>query len=279
MKPPSSHPRGRSRRSAPSPPDAADRAEWERRAGIVAGYRELRGHTDDTDALGRPPATGRQTEAYAAYRAAWDALGRPQVEQAEHEMSNGQHRVRIRAWQRERAIAPRYVGNELAGTRQAAAHHHQTATLRAAEACQATDPAERARLAREAIDARALAETLDWRVHDLEALDAAYARHRLHTTVTRVNAEISEQILAERHAALDDPEHLITGDDWLAAHRAALDDDDQHRPIGEDDITDGAPPGRVETRVEDAVEPDLREIAAAEPRQTREDETRVPAAG
>lgn len=263
----------------PVPTDAANRAEWERRAGIVASYRELRGHTDDTDALGRPPATGRQTEAYAAYRAAWDALGRPQVQQAEHEMSNGQHRVRIRAWQRERAIAPRYVGNELAGTRQAAAHHHQTATLRTAEADQVTDAAERARLRQEAADARALAQTLDSRVTELEALDTAYARHRLHTTVTRVNAEISEQILAERHAPLDDPDDLITGNDWLATHRAALADDDQHRPISEDDITDGTPRSRVELEVEDAVEPDLREIAAAEPRQTREDETRVPAAG
>ncbi len=75
-------------------PDADDpaRAAWEQRAGIVAGYRELRGHTDPAEALDRPPAPNRQAEAYAAYRAAWEALGRPQVEQAEHEMTNGAHR-------------------------------------------------------------------------------------------------------------------------------------------------------------------------------------------
>ena len=275
-----SRPRGRSRHSARS----RTRRRGPGRMGTTRRDRRwlpraARAHRQHRRRSAVRPPPDRQTETYAAYRAAWDALGRPQVQQAEHEMSNGQHRVRIRAWQRERAIAPRYVGNELAGTRQAAAHHHQTATLRAAEADQVTDAAERARLRQEATDARALAQTPRPRVTELEALDTAYARHRLHTTVTRVNAEISEQILAERHAPLDDPEDLITGDDWLAAHRAALDDEDQHRLISEDDITDDTPRSRVELEVEDIVEPDLREIAAAEPRQTREDETRVPAAG
>jgi hypothetical protein len=151
------------------PTDAANRAKWERRAGIVASHRELRGHTDDTDALGRPPATGRQTEAYAAYRAGWDALGRPQVE---HEMSNGQHRVRIRLAARTRHRFS-LCRQRLAGTRQAAAPRHQSATLRAVEADQVADAAERARLRQEAVDARALAQTLDSRVSELKALGAA----------------------------------------------------------------------------------------------------------
>jgi hypothetical protein len=265
-------------------PDADDpaRGDWERRAGTVAGYRELCGHTYDTDPLGRPPSPNRQAEAYAAYRAAWDALGRPQVEQAEHEMTNGAHHSRVRAWQRERAAAPRYVGHELAGTRQAAAHHHQTATLRAAEADNAHDPAERARLQEEAADARVLAVLLDQSVAQLEVLDQAYDRFRLHTVVTRVNAEISEQILTDRHALDDEPEQLVTADEWLAAHREAVVDDERRRPVHEDDVVDtdlihddrrGLP---AATLADDAVEPDLREIAAAEPRQTREDETRVP---
>jgi hypothetical protein len=92
-----------------------------------------------------------------------EALGRPKVEQAEHEMTNGAHRQRVRAWQREQTIAPRYVGNELADTRQAATHHHHhTAALRAAEADHTTDPAENAWLQQEAADARALANALDW---------------------------------------------------------------------------------------------------------------------
>jgi conjugative relaxase-like TrwC/TraI family protein len=259
--------------------DDAARAGWEQRAGLVAAYRELRGHTDDTEALGRPPAPGRQAEAYAAYRAAWDALGRPRVEQAEHEMTNGAHRQRVRAWQREQAIAPRYVGNELAGTRQAATHHHQVATLRAAEADAAADPTEQARLRQEAADARALADTLDHQAAQLEELDRAYLRHRVHSAVTRVNGEASAQILADRHVD-DEPEQHVTAEEWLAVHRAALVDDEMSRAITEDDIVDhvvsAVSESSVARTVEDVVEPDLREVAAVEPRQTREDETRVP---
>jgi hypothetical protein len=117
----------------PVPEDATERGAWEQQVGKVAAYRELRGHDDDTDALGRAPAPG-QVEAYAAYRAAWRALGRPEIDQAAHELSDGQLRVRMRAWQRELPWAPRYVANELAGTRQAAAARRQTASLPAAEA-------------------------------------------------------------------------------------------------------------------------------------------------
>lgn len=42
-------------------------------------------------------------------------------------MSDGQHLMRIRAFERQQAWAPRYVANELAGTRQAADQHRHTA--------------------------------------------------------------------------------------------------------------------------------------------------------
>ena len=100
-------------------------------------YRELAGHDDRrADALGPAPQPG-QAEAYAAYRAAWRALGRPEVDREETELSDGQLRMRVRAWEREKPWAPRYVGNELAGTRQAAAHQHRVAALRDAEAAAA----------------------------------------------------------------------------------------------------------------------------------------------
>jgi hypothetical protein len=89
-------------------------------------------------------------EQYAAYRAAWHALGRPEIDRATHELSDAQLRMRVRAWDREQAWGPRYVGHELAGTRQAATHHHQTAALRRASADVATDHADRARLHQEA---------------------------------------------------------------------------------------------------------------------------------
>jgi len=76
-------------------------------------------------------------------------------------MSDGQLRVRVRAYEREKTWAPDYVANELAGTTQAAATHRRSAALRAAEAAAITDPAKRAMLEREAADAAALADVLD----------------------------------------------------------------------------------------------------------------------
>jgi hypothetical protein len=66
--------------------------------------------------------------------------------------------VRVRAHEREAAWAPRYVGNELAGTHQAAATYRQTAALRIAEADSAGG---QERLRAEAAQAHAIADTLD----------------------------------------------------------------------------------------------------------------------
>ncbi|MGH3629419.1 MAG: MobF family relaxase, partial [Sciscionella sp.] len=103
----------------PPPEDGDERRAWQDRAATVAAHRELTGHADPTEALGSAPTAG-QAEAYASWRAAWQALGRPEAGREELELSDGQLRVRIRAHQREEAWAPRYVANELAGTRQAA---------------------------------------------------------------------------------------------------------------------------------------------------------------
>src|SRR5689334_17664314 len=108
---------------------------------------------------GAAPQPG-QVEAYAAYRAAWRALGRPEIDREETELSDGQLHMRVRAWQREKPWSPRYVGNELAGTRQAAAHQHRVAALRDDEATAigtTGEAAGQARLAQEAAEAAALA--------------------------------------------------------------------------------------------------------------------------
>ncbi len=259
--------------AVPAADDPA-RGDWERRTGIVAGYRELRGHDDPTDALGHAPAPARQAEAYAAYRAAWTALGRPEAQQSEHEMSTAQHLVRIRAWERERAWEPRYVGNDLAGTRQAADHHRHAATVRRAEAENSDQPDERARLEREARDAEALAATLDEQIVALEQQDAAWARHRAHTARTRAEADISRAIVADRD---DEHEPRVTADEWLAAHGQALADDERHQVVTEADVDDR--PAELDDRdaaraldnVAAVGESDLREVAATEPRPVDED--------
>src|SRR5206468_6908837 len=120
----------------PDQPDEQD--VWTRRAAAVAAHRELTGHDDPDVVLPGPPKRG-QVEAYASWRAAWRALGRDEASRAEAEMSDGQLRARVRAYQREEAWAPDYVAPELSGTKQAAQRHRSTAQLRAAAAEQEAD--------------------------------------------------------------------------------------------------------------------------------------------
>jgi conjugative relaxase-like TrwC/TraI family protein len=190
----------------PPPDDDEQRAQWARRAGAVAAHRELTGHDDPATAIGPAPKAG-QAEANASWRAAWHALGRPEADRAEAEMSDGQLLMRIRSDQREQTWAPPYVANELAGTRQAAERHRATATLRATAAAAIDDRDQRAQLEREAADADALTRLLDERAAQLAKADDARARWYAHTAATRATADRAQLELAERRAARGDDGH------------------------------------------------------------------------
>lgn len=295
----------------PVPDEAADpagRAQWVERAGTIAAHREIAGLTDTpadpAELLGPAPKPG-QVEAYASWRAAWRASGQPDIDRDERQMSSGQLRVRVRAWEREKAWAPRRVTNELAGTIQAAEHHRATAQLRAAEAGAATDAGERDRLHQEAREATALAQTLEADVPRLRQLDAQYLAWRAHTAGTRANHDTSLAELSARGEPVTGNDHLFTAAELLAADRAAREADDTHREITEHDLdaaerdefpghhTDQGdtaeprsgrePVGRDEAdAAKDLLVPrellDLREIAAAEPDPADEDTVRVPSA-
>ena len=295
------------------PHEPEERDTWREKAATVAAWRESHAHDDPEDALGPAPAPG-QVEAFAAYRAAWRALGRPEIDREELELSDGQLRVRVRAHDREAAWAPRYVGNELAGTHQAAASHRQTEQLRRAEVSAATEETERARLTNEADQARALSETLEQRADQLGELDDARSRWLAHTAGTRAAAERAKAELAARHADDTDPEPKVTAAEWLAAHRAAVAEDERHCEVTDADVFDPTrqhvddpvvqrPMESSDERVggdaatdaldvdasdvhdrhnEEPVpgqpEQDIREVVADEPRAEAEDDVRVPTA-
>jgi len=264
----------------PVPDQVRDRDDWERRAGLVAAYREMRGQEDDADALGAAPKPG-QVEQYAAYRAAWRTLGRPEIEREELEMTDGQLRMWIRAARREEAWAPRYVGNELAGTRQAAAAYRQTAELRGAEADTAADPAEQELLRTKAEEARALAETLDEQVAQLQVIDDARAQFLVDNVRTLGYGRRCEAELGRRHIDDPEPEQLVTAEEWLVADRSTRADDDQHRLITETDLTDTAtedelPAAAMDRGMIEAPDRDIREMAADEPAAVNEDVVRIP---
>ena len=98
----------------PVPPaeDATDRADWERRAGAVAAYREAAGWDAPDRPLGRMPGVA-STERRALFATAHEALGRPEASLDEAAMSDGQLLARVRAWQREQAWAPPHADDAL----------------------------------------------------------------------------------------------------------------------------------------------------------------------
>jgi conjugative relaxase-like TrwC/TraI family protein len=216
--------------SLPSEEDARER--WEARAGAVAAHRELTGHADETTALGAAPKAG-QVEACASWRAAWRALDRPDADRAEAEMSDGQLQLRIRAYEREKAWAPRYVANELAGTRQAADRHRHTAATRAAEAADTTDQARRAQLDQEAAETSALADLLDTRIAELETVDEARALWWAHTAGTRAAADRANAELQDRRAADGRTDRDVTAAELLT---------ETHTDAQADDVTAHAAP-------------------------------------
>ncbi len=211
------------------PDDETERLRWIRKAGNVAAQRELTTFDDQAEALGGAPAPG-QVEAYASWHSAWRALGRPTADRAEAEMSTGQLRVRIRAYEREKTWAPAYVGNHLAATRQAAEQRRNDAVLMRAEADNATDQAERDRLLEQADEAAAIAEHLEMQAEDLAAADETRADWYAHTAETRAAAERAAAELPHRHdAALE--EEPVTAEEWLTARRESDAIEDLHRDI------------------------------------------------
>jgi hypothetical protein len=187
----------------------------------------MTGHDEPTTAIGPAPKPG-QPEASACWRAAWTALGRDDAGREEAEMSDGQLRIRVRAWERERTWAPRYVANELAGTHQAARDQRSLASLRHAEADFA-DGADSDRLRTEADQATALGDVLGVRCAELTDADEARTLWYAHTAPTRAAAERAAAELAGRDTAPSEP--AVTAEQWLAEHRAADAQLDPHRVI------------------------------------------------
>ena len=262
----------------PVPADRTNRLAWQQRAGVAAAYRDLAGIEDQAEAIGPAPKSG-QVETYAAWRAAWRALGRPEADRAEAEMSTGQLRVRLRAYNREQSWAPPYVANELAGTRQAVQQRRNDAALRTAEADTSTELAARQRLRAEAEQATALADALDARIRELELVDEARAHWYAHTAETRAAAERAHAELSARQAdtTSDADEADVTPTEWIVRHQADAAVDDPHRIItDEHELVDVAQARRDDQRT--AVTDDRSETDELDDNRQANDTRRVGAA-
>jgi hypothetical protein len=88
------------------------REDWERRAAVVASYREAAGITDPAQAIG--PAPSGQAQLREAFHASVVALELPGDQALLRAMGRGQLEAQVSTYQRAEALAPRDVSAELA---------------------------------------------------------------------------------------------------------------------------------------------------------------------
>jgi hypothetical protein len=88
------------------------REDWERRAAIVASYRESAGITDPAQAIG--PMPSGQAQLREAFHASVVALELPGDQALLQTMGRGQLEVQVSTYERAEALAPRDVSAELA---------------------------------------------------------------------------------------------------------------------------------------------------------------------
>jgi hypothetical protein len=222
---------------------------------------------------------------------------RPEADRAEAEMSTGQLRVRIRAYEREKTWAPDYVADQLAGTREAADKHRTDAALWHAKApVTVDDDRPSSRLRADAAHSAALAEALDERARQLAEADEVRAVWYAHTAETRAAAERAAAELAVRRADLDAEPPPVAAKEWLAAHDAASRAEDPHRRIvDEHDLAETVDQRARDQREAGPAEPppesagtyirDIREEISEDPTATKKvdpgavaNEVRVPTA-
>lgn len=210
----------------PVPDGVLERAEWEHKAGIVAAERERSGEADEALAIGKAPTLGEH-EARASWYAAWSALGRPEADREEAEMTDGQLRLRVRALDREEAWAPSYVADRLGDTSQRLAEVQASA-----EIAKASEDIERA------AELKAEADRLDADREALEKIHEARGEWYAETLATRTTADRAREELAQRGRDVGAEEDRVTAEEWLAEKAKADQIEDQAREIREEDLAD-----------------------------------------
>ncbi|MGH3857218.1 MAG: ATP-dependent DNA helicase, partial [Pseudonocardiaceae bacterium] len=260
----------------PVPTDVVGREEWESRAGWAAAYRELTGHADAADAIGAAPPAGL-AEKHASWFAAREALALAEPGAAENAMSEGRLRVRVWAYEREQAWAPRWIGDDLAATHTAADRARTEAHLARARAEVTTDQTERRQLLAAAEESAIQAGHLTERITELDTIDHARGTWYAATAATREAADRAKAELARRAIAFDDPAEQVTAQEWLAAHQAEQatvdvdrtirDEAELHDPARDADQTALDHTAQDEHLLDPAV-PDIRETSV---RDTTED--------
>jgi conjugative relaxase-like TrwC/TraI family protein len=186
------------------PADPVERAEWSRRAGAVAAYREERGYHDEADAIGPAPERG-SPEQRASWHAAYTALRMPEDNREIAAAPDSELWVRREAYARDAGWAPPYVVDELRSAHLAEDAYRTDAVRAWHRADATTDPAEQASIRQEAEQSGALAQEIG--AYREALTEVAEARRHWHaaTEPDRQQAVAADAELRRRHPDLELP--------------------------------------------------------------------------
>jgi conjugative relaxase-like TrwC/TraI family protein len=179
--------------------DMIERGDWAARAGEILGYREQYGHQATTDLIG--PAPSRQNpEQRAAWMAAHDALGSPDVSREIIGATDGELWVMRARYEREAAWAPPYVADELRRVSIEAKDRAGEAVIlrEKARAASVDDPAAAERYERRAAAQQALADAAANRQGVLETVHEAREQWHAATDDARIMAMRADSELRRR---------------------------------------------------------------------------------
>ncbi len=186
------------------PADPVERAEWTRRAGIAAAYREEHGYAHDTDPVGPAPDRG-SPELRASWHAACTALRMPDQDRQITAATDGELSTMREAYVRETAWAPPYIADQLREAYLAEDQYQADAVLAQNRAAAAVDEAERVAAGRQAAQRAALADEVG--AYREKLAEVADARRQWHaaTEASRQRALAADTELRRRHPDSDLP--------------------------------------------------------------------------
>lgn len=183
------------------PTDGPERAEWIRRAGIVAAYRDMHSVPDEQLSLGAAPDKRRAFH-HLLWKQAHAALGYPADSLDYAAATVAQLREMRAEWQREQTWAPPYVEQELRAARELADEYRRDSIIWAAGLDQLADGSnERREAERDVAAARRLSALQERRVEALSAVAEVRKEWFEQTTAVRVQAALAGEELERRGEA------------------------------------------------------------------------------
>ena len=222
----------------PPPADPLQRAEWVRRAGIVAAYRDLHAIPDTQLSIGQAPSRERAFH-HALWRQALTALGHPADALDYATASDAELREMRDAWRRAQAWAPQFVAEDLHAARELAEEYRRDAVIWRAGLDRHPDGSPDRELAeRDLAAAEQLATVSAARVEALERIQAVRTdwldRNReLQERAAFAGDELERRGLDRDTAApIGEQQELFTITDATARHRSPTPTTPPRRPPG-----------------------------------------------